>query len=72
MVSMPQTPTHGALAKFRTEVTSSMQMFIPDHHLRVGGQEGGAASRHFRSQDSVNATRPIPKGIWGRQQFYWH
>lgn len=26
MVSTPQTPTHGALAKFRTEVTNSMQM----------------------------------------------
>lgn len=28
MVSTPQTPTHGALAKFQTEVTNSVQMLI--------------------------------------------
>lgn len=67
MVSTPQTPTHGALAKFQTEVTNSVQMLISWASFK--------SERHpcvlLELRIRVDASRAVPwghtlKGIWGR------
>lgn len=44
MVSAPQTPTHGALAKFRTEVTNSVQVLTSWASFKSEGQPGWHSS----------------------------
>lgn len=77
MVSTPQTPTHGALAKFRTEVTNSVQMLT----FWASFKSEGHPSMFQELSIRVDAARPFswghtPKNIWRRQfgevAFYWH
>lgn len=76
MVSTPQTPTHGALAKFRTEVPNSVQMLTSWASFKSEGHPCILQESRIR----VDAARPVPWGhtrkrCWERQfgevAFYW-
>lgn len=58
MVSTPQTPTHGALAKFRTEVTDSMQMLTSWDSFKREGHPCVFQKLRIR----ISAAQPI---FWG-------
>lgn len=70
MVSTPQTPTHGALARFRTEVTSSTQMLTSWASFKSEGLPFVLP----RLRSRACAARPVPgvmrqshvgKAVWG-------
>lgn len=66
MVSTPQTPTHGALARFRTEVTSSTQMLTSWASFKSEGLPFVLP----RLRSRACAARPVlgscARATWGR------
>ena len=76
MVSTPQTPTHGALAKFRTEVTISMQMLTSWASFKSEGHSLHVEELRSRlccwACYQGHASKACGEGSLGRWQFYWH
>lgn len=79
MVSTPQTPTHSARAKFRTEVTSSTQMLIfwasfksergTSPRVPGGGKQSTLLGLFPGSRTKGHAHG---EGRLERWRFYWH